>query len=418
METERRERVVVVGGLRTPFVKAGTTLRQLGPVALSARVVQGLIDRYALDPELIDELIWGRVLHDPRLSNLARELVFHLKLPAAIRADLVSNNCITSLVGLRLVADGIRQGRTRIGIAGGVESMSNPPILFGQEASRIFLDLAGARSTGERLQQLLRLRPRHFRPRPLSFAEPSTGLTMGQHAELTAQQWGVSRKEQDRIAFASHRNAAAAAADGRLGEQIVPLAGVERDGLIRADTSLEKLATLPPVFDRSERGTLSAGNSSPLTDGAAGVLLMAESAAEQHGYEPLAVVRALEFAAIDPGDGLLMAPAVAVPRLLQRTGLTLEQMELVEIHEAFAAQVACNLRAWEQGWREPAIGSVPLERLNVAGGSIAIGHPFAATGARIVLNLAQEMKRRQARYGLISICAAGAMAGAAILERP
>lgn len=414
----KRGKVVVVGGARTPFVKAGTVFRDLTQVQLSACAVGGVIERFGLDPAQIDEIVWGRVLHDPRISNLAREIVFELKLPPSIRAHLVSNNCITSIHSIVDVADAIGQGRTEIGIAGGVESMSTVPVLFGREASRIFLEAGMARSAGERFKTLLRLRPRHFRPAPLSFKEPSTGLTMGEHGEITAQQWQIGRAEQDEIALRSHLRAAAATADGRLKAEIVPLAGIDHDTIVRGDTSLERLSALKPVFDRSEKGTITAGNASPLTDGAACVLLMSEERAAAGGHEPLAFIRAVEFAAIDPADGLLMAPAVAVPRLLKRTGLTLDDIDIIEVHEAFGAQVAFNLKAWGQGWKEEAIGAVDPQKLNPLGGSIAIGHPFAATGARIVTTLAGEMARRGARYGLVSICAAGAMAAAMILERP
>jgi acetyl-CoA acetyltransferase family protein len=411
-------RVAIVGGRRTPFVKAGTAFKDLSQLQLSAHAVRGLLERFPLDPAKIDLLVWGRVLHDPLLSNLAREIVFDLGLPASIRAWLVSNNCITSLHAAVDVMDAIAAGRAEIGIAGGVESMSSPPVLFGREASRLFIEAGMAKGTGERLKALARLRPRHFRPHPLSFKEPSTGLTMGEHGELTAQQWGITRQEQDEIALRSHLRAAAATADGRLSAEIAPLAGVDRDTIVRADTSLEKLARLSPVFDRSKKGTITAGNSSPLTDGAAAVLLMSEERARREGYEPLAFIKAVEFAAIHPKDGLLMAPAVAVPRLLRKAGLKLAEMEIVEVHEAFGAQVAFNLRAWEKGWQEEAIGVVDPARLNPLGSSIAVGHPFAATGARIMTTLANEMHRRAARYGLISVCAAGAMACAMILERP
>ena len=411
-------RVVVIGGMRTPFVRAGTTFRDISQLKLSSHAVEGVLERFRIDPQQLDLLVWGRVLHDPLISNLAREIVFDLGLPPSIRAHLVSNNCITSIHAAVDVADAIAQGRAEAGIAGGVESMSTSPVLFGREASAIFLEAGMARSLRERLKVMLRLRPRHFRPVPLAFAEPSTGLTMGEHAELTAKEWQIPRAEQDAIALRSHRRAAAAAADGRLKGEIRPLRGVDRDTIVRADTTQEKLATLKPVFDRTGSGTITAGNASPLTDGAAAVLLMSEERARRQGIEPLAVIKAVEFAAIHPRDGLLMAPAIAVPRLLRRTGLKLADMEIVEMHEAFAAQVAFNLRAWEKGWQEEAIGSVDPERLNPLGSSIAVGHPFAATGARIITTLANEMQRRQARYGLLSICAAGGMAAAMILERP
>ncbi|PLX85158.1 MAG: acetyl-CoA C-acyltransferase [Desulfuromonas sp.] len=418
MDIEARKRVAVVGGMRTPFVKAGTAFSDLSQLTLSSHAVRGLLDRFPVRAEDVDLLVWGRVLHDPRISNLAREIVFDLGLPPSIRAHLVSNNCITSIHAITDVADAIEQGRSDIGVAGGVESMSTVPVLFGQEAGAIFLRAGMAKSAGERFKSLLRLRPRHLFPEPLSFKEPSTGLTMGQHAEVTAKEWNASRREQDEIALASHHRAAAATVDGRLKAEIHPLRGIDQDTIVRGGTSLEKLAGLRPGFDRSEEGTITAGNSSPLTDGAAAVLLMSEERAAAEGLKPLAFVKAVEYAAIDPAEGLLMAPAVAVPRLLQRVGLTLDDMDIVEVHEAFGAQVACNLAAWEKGWKEPAIGGVDRERLNPLGSSIAVGHPFGATGARIVSTLAGEMARRGSRYGLVSVCAAGAMAAAMILESP
>lgn len=418
MSQQTPVRVAVIGGARTPFAGAGTAFSKVSPLALSAHAVKGLIDRLSLNPAMIDDLAWGRVIHDPRLPNLAREIVFRLELPATIRAQLVSNNCISGIQALIAVADAIALGRSEVGIAGGVESLSNPPILFGREASGHFIEAARARDPKQKLKALFKLRMRHFYPESLSVREPATGLSMGEHAEISAKEWQVGREEQDAIALRSHQNAAAAIRDGRLAREIVPLNGIDRDTLIRPEASFEALALLPPVFDRSPQGTITAGNASPLCDGAAAVALMSEERAARQGFEPLAFIRGVEFAGIDPDEGLLMAPAVAVPRLLAKTGLTLGEMDIVEVHEAFAAQVACNLAAWARGWKEPAIGAVAGERINPLGGSIAIGHPFAATGARIVTTLAYEMQRRRARYGLVSVCAGGAMAAAMILERP
>jgi len=416
--TGKPERVVVVGGMRTPFVKAGAQFKDLDQLDLSAHAVEGLLERFTVNRSDIGYLVWGRVLHDPRISNLAREIVFRLKLPESIHALLVSNNCITSLHALVDAADAIRTGRTEVAIAGGVESMSTVPILFGKEASSIFREAAFARTAGDKIRQILRLRPRHFKPRSLGFKEPSTGLTMGQHAEISAKEWRVGRSEQDEIALRSHQRAAEATTDGRLKQEIYPLKGVDHDTIVRGDTTMDKLAKLPPVFDRTDQGTISAGNSSPLTDGAASVLLMSESYAEKHGFKPLAVLGEVEFAAIDPADGLLMAPAVAVPRLLSRSGTELDKIDIVEVHEAFGAQVACNLKAWRDGWKEQAIGAVDPDKLNPLGSSISVGHPFGATGARIVTTLANEMSRRGSDTGLVSVCAAGAMAAAMLFHKP
>jgi acetyl-CoA acetyltransferase family protein len=417
MNKNASTRVAVMGGARTPFVKAGTTFKKYSALELGVHSIDGLLEKQNLDPDSVDELIYGIVVVNPRISHLAREVNFSSRLPSKVRALTVTDNCITGLSAIAVVYDSIVGGRAQVGIAGGVESMSNPALLFGARASRIFLDAAAARSTIERLKQFLKLRPWHFKPYPPAIAEPSTGLSMGEHTELMVKEWKVPREEQDQFAYRSHMNAHAATEDGRLKEEIHPLAGIGHDLLIRADTTPEKLAKLAPAFDRSAAGTITAGNASPLTDGAASTLLMSESRAQQEGREPLAFIKRFEFVGIDPKDGLLMGPGIAVPRLLRKTGLKLADMDIVEMHEAFAGQVACNRRAWKQGWKEAAIGGVTDDKLNPLGSSIAVGHPFAATGARIVTTLANEMKRRNAKYGLISICGAGATASAMILER-
>lgn len=410
-------RVAVMGGARTPFARAGTAFKNYSPLQLATHSVNGLLRKQELDPQSVDECVYGVVIVDPRVPHLAREVVFASELPAKVRALTITDNCITGASAIAVVYDSIAGGRAEVGIAGGTESMSNPALLFSKGAARIFMDATAARTVGGKLKEFLRLRPWHFAPQAPAIAEPSTGLTMGEHTELMVKEWKIARVEQDEIAYRSHARAHAATEDGRLKAEIHALDGIDRDLLIRADTTREKLAQLRPAFDRSERGTITAGNSSPLTDGAASVLLMSEARARREGREPLAFIRDFEFVGIDPADGLLMAPAVAVPRLLRKSGLKLSDMDIVEMHEAFAGQVACNLRAWAQGWKEPAIGELDVDRLNPLGGSIAVGHPFGATGGRIVTTLANEMKRRQARYGLVSICGAGATASAMILER-
>jgi len=411
-------RVAVVGGSRTPFVKAGTVFRKYSALDLGVHSVNGLLEKQALDPNSVDELVYGITVLDARIPQFAREVVFSSNLPSSVRALTVVDNCITGTSAITSVFDSIVAGRADIGLAGGVESMSNPTVMFSRRASRIFLDAASAKTLGQKLRVFARLRPSDFKPSVPGVQEPSTGLSMGEHTELTVKEWQISREDQDEIAYRSHMNAHQATQDGRLTAEIHPLDGTEQDLFIRPDTSMDKLAKLPPVFDRSPSGTITAGNSSPLTDGAAVVLLMSEDRAKKESREPLAFIKAFEYAAIDPKDGLLMAPGLAVPRLLRKTGLTLSDVDLIEMHEAFGGQVASNLRAWEKGWKEPAIGRVDREKLNQLGSSIAVGHPFAATGARIVTTLANEMKRRDARYGLVSICAAGAQASAMILERP
>ncbi|MEE9159726.1 MAG: acetyl-CoA C-acyltransferase [Gammaproteobacteria bacterium] len=417
MSNETKRRVAVVGGARTPFAKAGTALKDFSALELATHSVNGALQTLALDPATVDQLVYGTVIVDPAIPHLAREVNFKSELPAEVRALTVTDNCISGTSAIASVHDAIVTGRAETGIAGGVESMSNPPVLFTKRASRIFLDAAAAKTLGGRVKSFARLRPRDFKPWSYGIAEPSTGLTMGEHTEITVNEWQISREEQDEIAFRSHMNAHRATEDGRLPAEIQTLNGIDRDVLIRPDTSMEALAKLPPVFDRSDAGTITAGNSSPLTDGAASVVLMSAERARELGYESLAYIKDFISVGIDPKDGLLMGPGVAIPRLLKQNGLSLDDIDIIEMHEAFAGQVASNLKAWEQGWKEPAIGRVDRDILNPLGSSIAVGHPFAATGARIVTTLANELKRRDARYGLVSICGAGATAVAMLLER-
>ncbi len=375
MSQNNMRRIAIVAGGRTPFAKAGKAFKDLGPLKLGSHAVSNLIERQDIDPAAIEALVFGVTLPEPGKPNLARELVFETGLPKSIEAQTISSYCITGLRTLTVIADAIAVGRIEIGIAGGTDFLSQAE--------------------------------------PNTFQEPSTGLSMGEHTEITRKQWKIPRQRQDEIALASHRNAIAARE--RLAVEIFPLLGVEHDTGPRSDTSLEALAALRPVFE--ENGTLTAGNSSPVTDGASAVLLMSEERARAEGREPLAFIRDMVYAAIDPAEGLLMAPAITVPRILERNSLKFEQIDLIEIHEAFAAQVLANTKAWEQGWKAQPVGAVDWQRVNVSGSSVAIGHPWCATGGRIVTTLAYEMARRDVRYGLVSICAAGAMAGAFLLER-
>lgn len=417
MSETKQQRVAIVGGARTPFAKAGAHLKDYSALELATHAVNGALEKVGVEPGLVDELAYGAVIVDPAIPHLAREVNFRSALPAEVRAITLTDNCITGTSAIQSTYNSIVLGRADIGIAGGVESMSNPPVMFTPEASEIFLDASRARSFVDRLKAFAKLRPGHLKPWSYGIAEPSTGLTMGEHTEITVKEWGITREEQDEIAYRSHRNAHAATEDGRLTAEISPLGSYDRDLLIRPDTSLEALAKLRPVFDRSDAGTLTAGNSSPLTDGAAATVLVAEDRLHELGLKPLAFIKDFVNVGIHPDDGLLMGPGVAVPRLLERNGLTLDDIDIIEMHEAFAGQVASNLKAWEQGWKEPAIGPVDPNRLNVLGSSLAVGHPFAATGARIATTLANEMARQDARYGVISICGAGATAVAMLLER-
>ena len=417
MSHKTKNRVAIVGGARTPFAKAGTALKDVPALDLATHAVNGALAKLDLDPNVVDQLVYGTVVVDPTIPHLAREINFKSELPASVQSLTVTDNCISGTSAIASVHDAIVTGRTAVGIAGGVESMSNPPVLFSKRAGRIFLDAAASKTIGGRIRSLAKFRPKDFKPWAYGVAEPSTGLSMGEHTEITVKEWQISQDEQDDIAFRSHVNAHKATEDGRLSDEIYTLRGIDRDLLIRPETSMEALAKLSPVFDRSDAGTITAGNSSPLTDGASSVVLMAEDRARDLGYEPLAYIKDFINVGIDPQDGLLMGPGIAIPRLLKQNDLTLDDIDIIEMHEAFGGQVASNLKAWEQGWKEPAIGRVDRDKLNPLGSSIAIGHPFAATGARIVTTLANELKRRDARYGLVSICGAGATAVAMLIER-
>ena len=418
MSKASKQRVAVVGGARSPFAKAGTALKDYSALDLGVHSVHGALEKLQLDPTTVDQLVYGVVIVNPTIPHLAREINFKSQLPSDVQALTITDNCIGGTSAIASVHDAIVTGRAQVGIAGGVESMSNPAVLFNKHASRIFLDAAAAKSFGSRVRALARLRPSDFKPWSYGIEEPSTGMTMGEHTEITVKEWNISRQAQDEIAFRSHINAHAATQDGRLTDEIHTLDGIDRDLLVRPETSLDALAKLPPVFDRSEAGTITAGNSSPLTDGAALVVLMSERRAYELGHEPLVFIKDFINVGIDPDDGLLMGPGVAVPRLLAKNNLALADLDIIEMHEAFGGQVASNLKAWEDGWKEPAIGQVDRKLLNPLGSSIAVGHPFSATGARIVITLANELKRRDARLGLVSICGAGATAVAMLLERP
>jgi len=422
-------RVAVVAGCRTPFARSGTVFRDLNAVDLGKACVRELLERTEVDPGDIETVVMGQVIPAVRAPNLAREVGLGVGLPREVPAHTVNRACASAGQAIADVATEIQLGHVDAGIAGGAECLSDVPIPLSRRLARGLAEAQRAKSLAARLGVLSRLRPRDLVPEWPAVAEPSTGLTMGQSAEKMAKENGISREEQDRIALASHRNGWAATEDGRIPREVAPVfvppryEAVSGDNLLRKDTSLEALAALPPVFDK-RNGSVTAGNSSALTDGAAAVLLMAEEKARADGREPLAFVRSWAVAAVDPGGQLLMGPALAVPKALERAGIALDDVELIEMHEAFAAQVASNIQALESDvWardrlgRSKAVGKVDRERLNVCGGSIAIGHPFGATGARLVTTLANEMRRRGAGLGLVSICAQGGMGFAMVLER-
>ena len=409
-------RVAIVGGVRTPFVKAGGAFSRHSALELGKHVVVGCVEKLGLDAAQIDELYFGTVLLDPRIPNLAREIILRSGLPKSINGHFVSNNCITGLLAANAAYEAIKSGRISCAIIGGSESMSQPTLTFPRRGEELFIRMSRARSLGQRLALLAKFRPGFIAPQAPSPKEPSTGLTMGQHCELMAQEFKISREDQDALALRSHRNAGEARSAGELSQQILALGDVAEDNLIRADTTLAKLQALPTVFDRSALGTISAGNSSALTDGASAVCLMSEKMAREQGMPILGFIDGVQFSSLPPGDGLLMAPALALPTLFNRLGLTAAQVDIFEIHEAFAAQVLCNLRVWKDGWPRYAtaavLGAIPQEKINVLGGSLALGHPFAATGGRLLLNTCQALRNRSGRRGAIRVCAAGGGAAA------
>jgi acetyl-CoA acyltransferase len=429
LDSRRGRRVAIVAGVRTPFAKSGTVFRDVSAVALARHAARELLYRSEVDSREIDEVVFSQVVPSVLTPNVAREVSLLPQLPPSVPAYTINRACASAAQAINNAADQILLGHADAIIAGGVESLSDLPILHSRRFSQVLVDASKAKDVGGRLAAIGRVRPRDLVPVTPAIAEPSTGETMGQSAEKMAKENGISREEQDQLALRSHQRAAAATADGRLTAEIAPWFGgpemdqiIASDNGVRSDTSLEALAKLKPVFDR-RYGTVTAGNSSPLTDGAAAVLLMAEEKAKALGHEAMAYIRSYAVSAVDPGWQLLMGPVFAVPKALERAELTWGELGLVEIHEAFAAQVLSNVQAWgSQAWADRLglsgpVGQVDWERTNVAGGSIAIGHPFGATGARLVTTLANEMRRRDVQFGLISICAQGGMGYAMVLER-
>lgn len=422
-------RVAIVKGLRTPFVKAGTIFGELTALDLGRIVVQELIQRSEIDPNEIDQVVFGQVIPTLTATSIAREIVLAAGLPRRIEAHTASRACATSLQALVDAANSIAVGTSEVAVVGGTESMSDPPIFTSRPLAQALVQASRARSFPEKLKPFQRLKPRDLLPVPPAIAEYSTGMTMGESAEKMAKENGIGRHAQDELAFLSHKNAAAAWKDGRFDAEVmhVPVPPAykqiaDKDNLVRDDTSLEALGQLRPVFDR-KYGSVTAGNSSPLTDGAAALLVMSEEKAKGLKLEVLGYLRSYGFAATDPADQLLQGPAYAAPIALDRAGMKLADFDLIDMHEAFAAQVASNLQAFASKefasklGRSAPLGEVDRSRLNVNGGSIALGHPFAATGARIVTQTLNELKRRNKSTALCTICAAGGLGAAVVLER-
>lgn len=423
------QRIAIVEGIRTPFVKAWTLFEDIPAQRLGAICVRELLEMTCLEPELVDEVIFGAVAQPPEASNIARVISLYAGMPKSKKAYTVSRNCASGLESVTSAAEKITLGVDEIVIAGGTESMSNIPLLFGKEITRILTRLNKAKSALEKLRLLYEIRPRHFKPVPglaLGLTDPVCGLNMGQTAEVLAKEYGITREEQDKFALMSHERAVASRM--KLREEIVPVfvppefKVVEDDFGPRGNQSLEALCDLKPYFDR-HTGTVTVGNSCQVTDGACALLVMDEEKARKMGYNPLGYIRSYAYIGLEPSK-MGLGPAYAIPIVLAKASLKLKDIDLVEINEAFAVQALCCLRALASkkfceanfSLSEP-IGEIDLQKLNVNGGAIALGHPVGTSGSRLILTLLKEMKRRNAKLGLASLCVGGGQGGAIILER-
>jgi acetyl-CoA C-acetyltransferase len=420
-------RVAIVGGNRIPFARSNKHYATASNQDMLTAALDGLVARFGLQDERLGEVAAGAVLKHSRDFNLARESVLGSKLSAQTPANDVQQACGTGLQAVIQVANKIALGQIESGVAGGVDTTSDAPLGVNEDLRQVFLELNRAKSVGARLKALTKIRPAHIVPDIPRNAEPRTGLSMGEHAAITAREWGITREAQDELAAASHQKLAAAYDRGFFGDLLTPYLGLTRDANLRPDSTADKLATLKPAFGGKE-GTMTAGNSTPLTDGASTVLLASEEWAKERSLPVLAYITHSETAAVDyvhGEEGLLMAPTYAVPRMLTRAGLTLQDFDFYEIHEAFASQVLATLAAWEDpDFAKTRLkldnppGPIDRTKLNVNGSSLAAGHPFAATGGRIVATLAKLLTEKGTGRGLISICAAGGQGTTAILEAP
>ncbi|GAA5219120.1 acetyl-CoA C-acyltransferase FadI [Corallincola platygyrae] len=421
-------RIAVVSGLRTPFAKQATAYHKVPALDLGKLVVAEMLQRVDLDPKLVDMLVFGQVVQMPEAPNIAREIVLGTGMDVSTDAYSVSRACATSFQSVANVTESILAGQTEIGIAGGADSSSVLPIGVSKKLATILVELNKARTLGQRLKIIRQLGLKDLMPVPPAVAEYSTGLSMGQTAEQMAKSHGITRQAQDELAHRSHTLAAKAWADGLLSDEVMTAhvapykSFIEQDNNIRADGKLESYAKLRPAFDK-RHGSVTAANSTPLTDGAAAVMLMREDVAKAHGLEPLGYIRSYAFAAIDVWQDMLMGPSYATPKALDNAGITLQDLTLIDMHEAFAAQSLANVKmfasdtfAQEKLGRSSAIGEIDMDKFNVLGGSIAYGHPFAATGARMIIQTLRELKRRGGGLGLTTACAAGGLGAAMVLE--
>lgn len=425
--TDSLRRVAIVGGSRIPFCRSNTIHADKTNLDMLSAAIDGTVKRFDLEGVQLDEVMGGAVITHSKDFNLAREAVLSSKLSPLTPGVTLQQACGTSLQAALTLAAKIASGQIESGIAAGSDTTSDAPVVFGRKFAQRLVKISQARSMKQRLNELKGFGFGEIKPVTPTNGETRTGLSMGQHCERMAQEWQISREEQDQFAAESHQKAAAAYDSGFFDDLVAPYNGVSRDNILRPDTNIEKLAGLRTVFDKGPKATLSAGNSSTLTDGAASVLLCSEEWAKKHKLPIQAYLTTGRSSAVDfvNDEGLLMAPTVAVAEMLQRTGLALQDFDFYEIHEAFAAQVLCTLKAWESkdycknrlGLKKP-LGSIDREKLNVKGSSLAVGHPFAATGARIVATLAQLLEEKGSGRGLISVCTAGGMGVCAIIERP
>ena len=423
----KTRRVAIIGGNRIPFARSNTVYSDASNQEMLTAAIDGLVTRFGLEGKRVDEVVAGAVLKHARDFNLAREAVLGSKLAPETPAYNIQQACDTGIQAAMLVASKIALGQIEVGIAGGTDTTSDAPIALNERLRKILLEANRAKTMQGRLAALSKVRPQHLAPAIPQNSEPRTGLSMGESAAITALEWSIGREEQDQLAVESHHKLAASYDRGFHDDLVTPFRGLERDQNLRADSSVEKLSTLKPVFGKGETATMTAANSTPLTDGSSVVLLCSEEYAAEQGWEPLAYLTEFETAAVDfvhGKEGLLMAPAYAMPRMLDRAGLSLQDFDFYEIHEAFASQVLATLKAWEDpifckerlGLDAP-LGSIEREKLNVNGSSLAAGHPFAATGGRIIANLAKLLAEKGSGRGVISICAAGGQGVTAILER-
>jgi acetyl-CoA acyltransferase len=423
------ERIAIVSGLRTPFAKQGTAYKDLSALDLGKIVVSELLQRAELDPAEVGLCVYGQVVPSLSAPNIAREIVLGTGMPKSVEAYSVSRACATSFQSMTSAAEALLAGQHAVAISGGADSASDVPIAVSRKLAAALVEANKARTLAEKLKAFSGLSPRDLIPVPPALKEPTTGLTMGESAEKMAKEAGIARADQDAFAHRSHSRAAKAWENGVFKDEVMHVVPAPRfdspiaeDNLVRKDSSVEGYAKLKPVFDR-RFGTVTAGNSSPLTDGASALLLMTESKAKSLGYTPLGYLRSWAYAALDPNGWMLMGPSYATPKALDRAGITLKEIDLIDMHEAFAAQILCNTKAFaskkfaeEKLGRSSAIGEIDDAKFNVHGGSIALGHPFAATGARMVTTVLHELKRRGKRFGLATACAAGGLGAAVVLE--